>query len=134
MIAPGEALIDLLRATNVTLGTGVTLQIQRIGAGGPGAANGHDQLAASGTVALGSAALELLVSDQPAVGVPFVIVTNATGLFLGLPEGATIVIPGGLACRISYVGGDGNDVSITRVNTAPVIGSIGSLPRLLGLE
>ena len=56
------------------------------------------------------------------------LVTNdgpgAPGTFAGLPEGAT-VIAAGRQLRISYVGGDGNDVTLTVLNGAPTITDVG---------
>lgn len=49
-----------------------------------------------------------------------VIISNdggdaVTGTFAGLAEGAEVV-SGGYLCRLSYVGGDGNDVTLTRLS------------------
>jgi hypothetical protein len=85
-----------------------------IGGVTPGA--GHDQLNVLGTVTLTNADLNvsLINSFTPADGSTFRIVNNdgtdaVTGTFLNLPEGATLVV-GGSRFRISYLGGDGNDV------------------------
>src|SRR5205814_1972187 len=44
---------------------------------------------------------------------------SITGTFNGLPEGATITAPNGRTFKITYQGGDGNDVVLFN-NTAPV--------------
>jgi FG-GAP-like repeat len=58
------------------------------------------------------------------LNVPLTIINNdgadpVVGTFLGLPEGSTINRRRGSKFRISYVGGTGNDVTLTRVNFAP---------------
>jgi hypothetical protein len=60
---------------------------------------------------------------QPSAGQTFVIVNNdgtdaITGTFSGLAEGVFIFdfLSSGLAAKISYVGGDGNDVELTVID------------------
>jgi autotransporter-associated beta strand protein len=64
-----------------------------------------------------------------AVGTQLVIVNNAGPhpvmpvggpFFEQLPEGATVTLFGE-AFRITYVGGDGNDIVLTHINTPPVV-------------
>jgi hypothetical protein len=48
------------------------------------------------------------------------IINNAgsqavAGIYAGLPEGSTITV-GGHQYKISYVGGTGNDVTLTRIS------------------
>ena len=62
------------------------------------------------------------VGYVPGPGDTFVIVDNGgaspvSGQFTGLPEGATLTADG-QTFRISYVGGDGNDVTLTRLGSA----------------
>lgn len=94
-----------------------------------------DRLAVQGTLALNNAAL-FLSGSEPAYGTPWMLVENdgadpVSGHFAGLPEGATLTTDGALL-RISYTGGDGNDVVLTRlVPEAPVMSSFdigGALP------
>lgn len=81
----------------------------------------NHKLQVSGTVNLGGSILSLDLSGnfKPAPGHSFVIIDNdgidpVVGTFAGLPEGA--VFGGdGLPFQITYVGGTGNDVVITRV-------------------
>jgi uncharacterized delta-60 repeat protein len=69
----------------------------------------------------------------PALGDSFTIIDNdgtsdaVTGSFFGKAEGATITnfVGTGLNARITYLGGDGNDVVVTVQNIAPVITSNG---------
>jgi fibronectin-binding autotransporter adhesin len=84
----------------------------------PTAGSGYDQLNVSGTVSLGSGALALAVGFTPPHGTVFTIINNdgadaVSGTFGGLPEGATFST-NGLNFRISYIGGTGNDVTLTR--------------------
>jgi hypothetical protein len=53
------------------------------------------------------------------VGTSFTLINNdgtdaVVGTFKGLPEGATLT-SGGMTFQISYVGGTGNDVVLTRI-------------------
>ena len=86
---------------------------------------GHDQLNVTGSVNLANARLGPLAWNgfRPAIGDSFTILKNdgsdpIIGTFLNSPEGATFAGPLNTAFRISYTGGDGNDVVITRVARA----------------
>jgi hypothetical protein len=75
----------------------------------------------SGPVSLGGALSVSLPAGSFPVGAVFTIVDKTspgavTGTFDGLPEGATVA-SGGSQLRISYVGGDGNDVTLTLVTS-----------------
>jgi len=70
---------------------------------------------------LGNAPLVTTLNFAPNIGTVFTMIQNGSagpisGTFNGLAEGATVTI-NGLAFRISYVGGDGNDVTLTRVDS-----------------
>ena len=76
-----------------------------------------DRLSVGGTVTL-AGSLELVVSPGTSGGGAFVILNNRgsqpiSGTFAGLSEGA-IFNAGGLTWQITYLGGDGNDVVLTR--------------------
>jgi len=93
----------------------------KIGGTTPGA-NGHDQLNVTGSVNLGNARIGPLPWNGfvPAIGDSFVILRNdgtdaINGTFLNAPEGSTFAGPLNTAFQITYRGGDGNDVSVTRV-------------------
>jgi hypothetical protein len=80
--------------------------------------NTSDRLTVNGTVAIGG---NLQLSGSPTIGVGSVVMLidndgadAVTGTFSGLPEGAH-VSAGGLPFAISYVGGSGNDVVLTRL-------------------
>ena len=96
----------------------------KIGGTTPGA-NGHDQLNVTGTVTLANARLAPIPWNnfRPAVGDNFVILRNdgtdaIGGTFLNAPEGAIFGGALNTAFRITYQGGDGNDIAITRVPKA----------------
>jgi hypothetical protein len=72
-------------------------------------------LRVSGSVSLGNA--QFVVQPTPNWNTPFEIIQNdgtapVSGTFAGLPEGATFTVDG-TRYRISYQGGDGNDVTAT---------------------
>lgn len=87
----------------------------------------HDQLKVTGTVKLTStdttpvsATINVSFIDKynPAAGTSFVVIDNdgtdaVTGTFKDLAEGATFKGPNGAVLKISYKGGDGNDVVLT---------------------
>jgi autotransporter-associated beta strand protein len=92
---------------------------------GSAAGTDYDQLKVNGTVDLGTAAdlvpVPLAGLTLP-VGTVLTVIDNdgsdpVTGTFHNMPEGASFTV-GGLAYQISYVGGDGNDVTLTRVAVA----------------
>ena len=95
-----------------------------IGIGGTTPATGHDQdRVSSGAVTIGSSvtlSLAPSASFSPTVGQSFLILDKVaggaiSGIFNGLPEAATIpgFLGSALTARISYIGGDGNDVVLT---------------------
>lgn len=96
----------------------------KIGGPSPGAA-GHDQLNVTGSVNLGNSRLGPLPWNayRPAIGDSFTILRNdgtdpIVGTFLNAPQGAIFAGPLNTAFQITYTGGDGNDVVITRVPRA----------------
>ncbi len=118
-VAPGVS-PGILSTGSVTLVSGSDLTMELNGAT-PG--TGHDQLAVTGTVDLGGATLDWSVGGGyiPADNDELVIVDNdgtgdaVTGTFDSLTEGATVSTDfggTGKTARITYAGGDGNDVAI----------------------
>jgi fibronectin-binding autotransporter adhesin len=84
----------------------------------------YDVVNVTGTVTL-SGTLSLSGAFVPALGDVFTIVVNdgadaVTGTFAGLAEGATVLF-NGVTLRISYIGGTGNDVTLTAVSTTNVV-------------
>ena len=115
-IVPGGSTLGPLHASQVTFAPGSLLGVAINGAT-------HSQLAVSGTAALNGAHLSVTELAEPALNLPLVIVTNVTGTFEDLPEGAVLQVPTAMPrygrYRISYVGGDGNDVTATKLNDPP---------------
>jgi hypothetical protein len=97
----------------------------KLGGTTPGA-NGHDQLNVTGTVNITNSRLAPIPWNnfRPVVGDSFLVINNdgtdpIVGTFASLPEGAVFSGPLGAAFRVSYRGGTGNDLTITRVPRAP---------------
>jgi autotransporter-associated beta strand protein len=114
-LAPGLS-PGILTSHGVVIGAGFPLVIELTGTT-PGAA-GYDQLRVIGGVFIGMSVLELHVSFDPPPRSTFTIVDNdgsdpVNGTFAGLDEGATVSVGDGYSFRISYVGGDGNDIVLT---------------------
>jgi hypothetical protein len=147
---PGTAVQPLTAGTDVAAGSisfadGAALAIR---IDGTEVDTGYSQLNVAGKVDLRGAALEISGSHVPALGDRFTIVNNTgsdpvVGTFTGLPEGAVIAnfLGSGLVARITYVGGDGNDVvleliQVTRIDMTIVHqpsatgdnGEVGTLP------
>jgi hypothetical protein len=86
----------------------------------------YDQLSVTGTVTLNPGAtltLAFLGSGKVPVGTIYTLIANdgtdaVVGTFAGLPEG-TIFTANGQLWQISYVGGDGNDVTLQAVPPPP---------------
>jgi Bacterial Ig-like domain (group 3)/Domain of unknown function (DUF4214) len=79
----------------------------------------YSQVQVTGPVDLGGATLEVSLGFQPTGQPSFVAIDNMgnaaiAGTFAGLPEGASFSVSS-QSFKISYVGGDGNDVVLTRL-------------------
>jgi hypothetical protein len=121
----GTVVQPLTHGTDATAGTvsfaeGAKLAIRIDGAE---VDTGYSQLNVAGAVDLTGAVLEISGTHVPAVGDAFTIVNNASsdpviGTFTGLLEGAVIpdFLGSGLIAKITYVGGDGNDVVLGVIN------------------
>ena len=128
-IAPGSS-AGRLRA-NALLFPASAEGVLEIELGGASPGTTFDQFqvessAINNSVNLNGAALDLKLinSFTPAVGANFRILNNldgdtSTGTFLGQPEASTFTA-GGFTWSITYTGGDGNDVVITRINPSGV--------------
>ncbi len=122
-IAPGNS-PGLISTGNLDL-DGI-YEIEITGNGGPGDANGHDQINVTGTVSIdgGTAVLTVDVAGLGAGeitgGDSFVIINNdladaVTGAFSNYAEGDVVVTnidATGINLTITYTGGDGNDVAL----------------------
>jgi autotransporter-associated beta strand protein len=86
---------------------------------GTTAGSGYDQVVVNGTVDVTGATLSTTLGFTPALNDSFRLIDNDSfdsinGTFSGLAEGA---MSGAL--QASYVGGDGNDITLTLINNAP---------------
>jgi autotransporter-associated beta strand protein len=124
IVAPGHS-PGILSCGNFNLnGAGGTLQIELNGTT-PGA-KGYDQLWIRGALSfatLDGVRLDASLNFASTVNDSFTIIRRdgvrlVTGEFTDLPEGANFYI-GGEQFAITYVGGDGNDVVLTRIPTPP---------------
>ncbi len=122
VVAPGHNGPGILVCSNFNAsasGPGV-LQVELNGVT-PGTS--YDQLDCKGTVNLTGISLNASLNFASNLGNHFTIINNespsaVTGTFSGLPEGASFYL-GGERFSISYVGGTGNDVVLTRLATPP---------------
>lgn len=110
---PGQS-PGVLTTSNLVL-NGTVTNVFELNGTSPG--SGHDQLRVLGTVNLANSRLQLSLGYVPSVGDTFVVIDNdgadpVTGTFAGLAEGAS-VIAGTNGLRLTYAGGDGNDVALT---------------------
>lgn len=117
IVAPGTG---MLTSSNITLDASSSFVVELHGTT---AGSGYGQVNARGTVSLGNAALNASLTFPSAISNTFTIINNdgsdaVSGTFAGLAEGATLVI-GGAQFRISYAGGSGNDVVLTRLTEPP---------------
>jgi autotransporter-associated beta strand protein len=106
----------VLNTGNLTLSSGSTFTAAL---NGTTAGSGYGQADVTGTVTLTGSTLNVALGFTPDVGTTFVLINNdgagaVVGTFGGLAEGATFV-QNGMTFRISYKGGDGNDVTLTRI-------------------
>ena len=102
---------------NVTVPVGATFQVQLLGAT---AGTEYDRLTTSGTVTLGGT-LDVIPASGLSAGTSFLILNKTSpgaisGNFASKPEGS-IFASGGYNWVISYIGGDGNDVTVTIATT-----------------
>ena len=110
-ILPGDS-VGTLNAGTTSLNSLITFGIQ------VGTVSGiSDQLNVVGAVTLNNALLTVTPGQFLAVGNVFTIINNnatdvVSGTFVGLPQNSTFSV-GNYTFRISYIGGTGNDVTLT---------------------
>jgi autotransporter-associated beta strand protein len=99
--------------------------------GGSAASGIYDRIKVAGQIDLGNATLHLTQSAMAQTNDQFMIVENTSGLptdgwFAGYGEGALITLGSSQVFKITYTGGDGNDVVLTqqRVPAGPTLGTI----------
>ena len=147
IIAPGNS-PGQVTTTNLSLSSTNTLQIEIQGASStPIAGTDYDQIVvgSTGTVNLGGAILNLSSTYTGIAGTVFTIIDNQhqsasiQGTFSGLSEGA-VITANGSTYQISYVGGTGNDVTLTVYNLPsvtsfnPTIGKTGTPVVIIGSD
>ncbi|HEY3322679.1 MAG TPA: autotransporter-associated beta strand repeat-containing protein [Planctomycetota bacterium] len=111
-VYPGPG-TSTLHSGNVTLNAATTFTVDL-----NGNAVGNLATGAATTINLANATLNLNVISPPTVGTTMTLINNGgagavTGTFNGLAEGSTYWL-GGVPYSVSYIGGDGNDVTLTR--------------------
>lgn len=94
--------------------------------GGTVACSGYDQIKVTGTVDVTGGTLNTILYNayKPKAGESYVLISNdaadaVVGTFNGLPEGATFN-QGGFVFKVTYKGGDGNDVVLSVVSVPAV--------------
>lgn len=125
-LSPGES-PGCLSSGNLTFVAGSTYDFE---VAGPTECTEYDQIKVTGTVTLGNGTLNTILFNgfKPVKDQAYKIIDNdstdaVTGTFLNLAEGATFTVDG-FVLKISYVGGDGNDVVLT-VQSVPAVPDTG---------
>ncbi|HEX8911301.1 MAG TPA: Ig-like domain repeat protein, partial [Humisphaera sp.] len=132
-VRAGTGSTGSLQTGNLSLNAAATFAARL---NGTTAGSGYDQTVVAGTVSLGGAALSVSLGYTPAYGDTFRLINNdgsdpVSGTFAGLPEGSTFTA-GGSAFLVSYVGGDGNDVTLTAVATSTTTVAASPTPSTYG--
>jgi autotransporter-associated beta strand protein len=115
-LAPGLS-PGVINTGNLVVAGALVVEVE-----GPAAGTQYDVTNVTGTVTIAGGTLQLIGAYVPVPGDVFTIVVNdaadaVAGAFAGMPEGGTVNF-NGVALRISYVGGTGNDVTLTAASTA----------------
>jgi hypothetical protein len=123
VVAPGQSpgIIDI--SGDLLIDDDSMVEIELAGSGDAGAVDGFDQIMATGEVNIGAnVTLDLVGLENPAPVDSLVIIerSGGSGTFVGLPEGHVLTDPfgNGQDFRLSYVGGDGDDV-VLEARTTP---------------
>jgi autotransporter-associated beta strand protein len=133
-VTPGTSLggvsLGTLRPATFNLGGGyLGLQLANTNAD-----YGYDRIVAAGPINLTGVLLQLSAQNLPHGSNSFTIVEVTSGVltgeFLGLPEGEFFSSSDGKSFRITYHGGSGNDVVISRHYTIPPAGTLTGVTRL----
>ncbi len=123
--SPGNSPAVVGFENNFVLGGLGTLNIELAGT----VLGEFDRLEIGGNATLaGTLNIELLAPFTLSAGQTFEIIDvvgTRTGMFQGLDEGAVAATFGSIDLKISYLGGDGNDVVLTAVPEAGWLGGVG---------
>lgn len=116
-LSTDAAIVDLQLAAT----SDVTFRIESVDAAGGAVVGDFDQWQVSNSVSLGGAALTIADQNLLANGTTVRLINNSgtavNGTFAGLAEGDSVTGTSGQRYRISYVGGDGNDVELTALTS-----------------
>jgi hypothetical protein len=127
-----------IQSDGALLFDGSSSRTLRIQLSGPNPGTGFPQITTTGPVVLaGGFQLDLVNGFTPSLNAVFKIIDNqgvdvqgqsrpVQGTFAGLPEGAVLAVNGN-QFRISYAGGDGNDVTLTAFEVALLPASLSGL-------
>ena len=125
---PGSQTITVTGDVTLGPGTQVTLTVAP-GTTGPVMIVGGTLTINGGTLAVTNTAP---ISTGSVITIAQVNGTSAVvGTFAGLPQGAMFSTASGQWFRISYTGGDGNDVTLTAIDPPPTVPTIGPVALLL---
>jgi autotransporter-associated beta strand protein len=119
-LSPGASpgAINILGTLTMNAGSTYMVELNGLQAG-----TTYDQTSVSTAVNLNNATLGVMLGAPTAVSNNYVIVMNygagaVNGTFNGLPQNSILTV-GDQKFRVRYNGGGGNDISLTRENTAP---------------
>ena len=129
-VSPGNSPGRLTATKSSSFDSATTLMIE---INGQNAGTDYDQLSLTGNLALNNSHLQISMGFAGAIGNRFMIVKHQSGStpspFQNLPEGAILTVNNGATLRITYVGGDGNDVELIQLSlpVAPQFGGVSQL-------
>ncbi|MDH1252721.1 Ig-like domain-containing protein [Comamonas thiooxydans] len=113
---------------NLQMNAGSTLAVE---INGTTAGSQYDQVVVTGSVDVSGTTLSVSHGYASGNGDSYILIVNdaadgITGTFSGLPEGGTTTAAGnGTLLTASYIGGSGNDFTLTApINDAPVVGNL----------
>lgn len=119
-VSPGNSPGQLSVSQGITFEPGSILKMEL---NGIQAGTSYDQIAMNGVLNVTNATLSVTAGFNSTAGNTFLLINNygagsVNGTFANLPQNALLTIDGA-QYRISYTGGSGNDLLLTRTNTAP---------------
>jgi len=121
-VSPGNGPGQLEVSQGVTFEPGSIFKVEL---NGVQAGISYDQIAMNGVLNVTNATLSVTAGFNGTAGNTFSLINNygasaVNGTFANLPQNALLTIDGA-QYRVSYTGGSGNDVWLTRTNTAPTL-------------